>query len=129
MDSSLCVHWEENSVEYYSHLQKKIYAQEKINPGIFIFNNSICYLLIDHTSLHFQREPYISKCWKNLCIILSNQFSYQRRDWGLERGHQLFLAAQVLGSTTRLIPNPTFLPFWHSASSKIRFPFHLFIYL
>lgn len=75
MDSSLCVHWEENIIEYSSHFQK-IYAQEKINPGIFNLNNSISYLLIDRISLCFQREQYISKCWKNLSIILSNQFFF-----------------------------------------------------
>lgn len=114
MDSSLCVHWEENIIEYSSYLQKKIYAQEKINPGIFNPNNSISYLLIDCISLCFQREQYISKCWKILSIILSNQFFFnQRRDWGLEKGYELFLVAQVLGSTTHVIPNPTFLLSWH----------------
>ena len=76
MDSSPCVHWEENIIEYASHLQKKIYVQEKINPGIFNPNNSISYLLTDHISLCFQREQYISKCWENLSIILSNQFLF-----------------------------------------------------
>ena len=114
MDSSPCVHWEENIIEYASHLQKKIYVQEKINPGIFNPNNSISYLLTDHISLCFQREQYISKCWENLSIILSNQFLFLiNEETGLEKGRELFVAAQVLGSTTHMIPNPALLPSWH----------------
>lgn len=42
-------------LDYYSHFQKRICDQEKVNHGVFVFNNSMSSLLIRHLSLHFQR--------------------------------------------------------------------------